>query len=116
VIWDLNNFILEKEERLNQSEFYKLNVGHTRQMVVSSNLSLIPYPLDNLQIRPYQRQDLLPGRQQDHLAQHRNDLTRPPYFYRRFIHTDSQYSTYRADRFMISSKVDNLGSQVDIYI
>jgi hypothetical protein len=27
-IWDLNDFILEKEELLNQSEFYKLYIGH----------------------------------------------------------------------------------------
>ena len=85
-------------------------------MGVSSNLSLIPYPLDNFQIRPYHRQDLLPGKQQGHLARHRDDLIGRPYLSRRIFQTDSQYSTYSPNSFMNSSKVDNLGSQVDIYI
>ena len=85
-------------------------------MVVSSNLSLIPYPLDDFKIRPYHRQELLPGKQQDHLAQHRDDRIQRRYFSRRIILADSQYSTYSPNNYMKSSKVDNLGSQVDIYI
>jgi hypothetical protein len=32
VIWDLNNFILEKEELLNQLAFWKLHIGHNTRM------------------------------------------------------------------------------------
>ena len=85
-------------------------------MVVSSNLSLIPYPLDNFQIQPFHRKDLLPCREQGHPAKQSYDPIQRPYFYKRFIHADSQYSTYSPDRCMGSSKVDHLGSQVDVYI
>ena len=85
-------------------------------MVVSSNLSLIPYPPDNFQIQPFHRQDLLPGQEQGHPAKQRHDPIQRPYFSKRFIRTDSQYSTYSPDRCMESSKVDHLGSWVNIYI
>ena len=84
-------------------------------MIVSSNLSLIPYPLDNFQIQPLGRQDLLP-RQQGHQAKQHYDSIQRPYFFKCFIHADSQYSIYSPDRCMESSKVDHLGSLVDIYI
>ena len=85
-------------------------------MVVSSNLSLIPYPLDNFQIQPFDRKDLLPSREQDHPAKQSYDRIARPYFFKRFIRADSQYSIYSPDRCMESSKADHLGSSVDVYI
>jgi hypothetical protein len=42
-IWDLNNSILEKEELLNQSEFCKLQIGHTTTLASSSGQGCVIY-------------------------------------------------------------------------
>ena len=85
-------------------------------MVVSSNLSLIPYPLDNIQIQPFDRKDLLPSQDQGYPAKQSYDPIQRAYFYKSFIRADSQYSIYSPDRCMESSKVNHLGSSVDVYI
>ncbi len=41
MIWDLNNFILEKEDLLNQSEFCKLHIGHYIRAILKIPESII---------------------------------------------------------------------------
>lgn len=85
-------------------------------MVISSNLSLIPYPLDNYQLQPLNRQDFLPRQKHGQQAKQGSDLIHRPYFTNRFIHMDSQNSTYSPGCCMESSKLDQIGLLVDIYI
>jgi hypothetical protein len=85
-------------------------------MVISSNLSLIPYPLENYQLQPQIRQDLVPWQEHGQQAGQAYDLIHRPHFTKRFIQTDGQNSTYNPGCCMESSKLDQIGSLVDIYI
>ncbi len=85
-------------------------------MVVSSNLSLIPYPLDNYQLQPLNRQDIMPWQEHGQQAGQNYDLIQRSYFTKQFIHTDGQNSTYNPGCCMEPSKLDFIGSLVDIYI
>ena len=85
-------------------------------MVASSNLSLIPYPLDNRQLQPLNHQDLAPWREPGQHAGQAYDLIHRPNSPKQFIHRNGQNSTYNTHRCMESSKLDQLGSVVDIYI
>ena len=85
-------------------------------MVISSNLSLIPYPHDNYALQPVNRQTMLPDPESGRQAMNRYDLSRRPTIHYHYIYTDDQNFTYSPNRCMESSKVDHLGSRVDIYI
>ena len=85
-------------------------------MVISSNLSLIPYPQDKYQLQPLNRQMMLPDREFGHQASNRYELSRRPYARHHYIYTDDQNLTYSPNRCMESSKVDQSGSRIDIYI
>ena len=102
---------------------YRVHLQSESQMVISSNLSLIPYPKDNYALQPVNSQMMLPdqdtgrhgpgtGRQ----AMNRYDLTHRPTIRYHYIYTDDQNLTYSPNRCMESSKADHLGSRVDLYI
>ena len=91
-------------------------INMDRQMVVSSNLSLIPYPLDDYQLQPLNHQDLAPWQEPGQQAGQAYDLIHCPYFRKQFIHIEGQNSMYNTRCCMESSKLDQLGSVVDIYI
>jgi hypothetical protein len=85
-------------------------------MVISSNLSLIPYRQDDVTLPPVQRQMMPPERESGQRAMNRYDLSRRPAIRYHYIFTDDQNLTYCPNRCMEPSKVDQLGSRVDIYI
>ena len=92
-------------------------------MVISSNLSLLPYAQDNYTLQPVNRQMMLPGPESaphgpetGHQAMNRYDLSRRQTMRYHYIYTDAQNLTYSPNRRMESYKVDHLGSRVDIYI
>ena len=106
-------------------------------MVISSNLSLLPYAQDNYTLQPVNRQMMLPGPESaphspatgrhgpatgrhgpepGHQAMNRYDLYRRETMRYHYIYTDAQNLTYSPNRRMESYKVDHLGSRVDIYI
>ena len=87
-----------------------------RQMVLSSNLSLIPYPQDNYALQPVNRQMMLPDPETGRQAMNRYELSRRPAVRYHYVHTDDQNLTYSPNRCMESSRVGHLGSRVDIFI
>jgi hypothetical protein len=85
-------------------------------MVISSNLSLIPYRQDNYQLLPLNRQMMQPDRQLGHQASNRYDLSRRPHTRHHYIYMDDQNLTYSPNRCMESSKVSRSGSRINIYV
>ena len=85
-------------------------------MVISSNLSLIPYPQDSYTLQPVNRQMMLPDRELGRQAMNRYDLSRRPTVRYHCIHTDHQNLTYNYNLSLDSSQIDQLGTRVDIYI
>ena len=85
-------------------------------MVISSNLSLIPYSQDNYQLQPLNRQMMLPDREMGQQASNRYVLSRRPYARHHNIYMDDQNLTYRPNCCMESSKVNQSGSRINIYI
>ena len=85
-------------------------------MVISSNLSLIPYRQDNYTLQPVNHQMMLPDRELGHQAIDRNGLSRRPTVGYHCNHTDHQNLTYNQNLSLDSSQIDQLGTRVDIYI
>ena len=82
-------------------------------MVISSNLSLIPYPQDNYALQPVNRQMMLPDRELGHQA---IGLSSRPTARYHCNHTGHQNLTYNQNLSLGSSQMDQLGTRVDIYI
>ncbi|MBW2410632.1 MAG: hypothetical protein JRF72_12600 [Deltaproteobacteria bacterium] len=59
---------------------------------------------------------MLPDPESGRQPMHRYDLSRRPTIRYHYIYTDDQNLTYSPNRCMESSKVDHLGSRVDIYV
>jgi hypothetical protein len=85
-------------------------------MVESSSLSLIPYPLNNYQLQTLNHQDSALWQKLGRHAGQAYDLNHRPYSPRQFINWNGQNSTYNTRRCMESSKLDQLGTVVDVYI
>jgi hypothetical protein len=84
-------------------------------MVVSSELNLIPYPVDNHHVRPLA---LLPSRGDGRALMKRYDFFRYPNSYKLLNFTDghnNHNNRYSAGRRMESSTLDQLGVVIDIY-
>ena len=94
----------------------RIHLWSERQMVISSNLSLIPYPKDNYTLQPLNRQMMLPDRELGHQAMNRHGLSRRPTVRYHCIPADHQNLTYNQYLIRDSSQIDQLGSRVDIYI
>ena len=82
-------------------------------MVVSSELRLIPYPLDNQQVKPF---PLLPNRGDGRTVMKRYDFFQYPPSYKVFNFTDGHNNTYSAKRHVEFPTLDQLGVMIDIYV
>lgn len=85
-------------------------------MVISSELSLIPYPMDSYQLKPFTEHDL--SLRQDHVKgeMHQYDLFRRTKFYGYPSHKNRLYATYGIGNQIKSPKIHQLGSLVDVYV
>ncbi len=85
-------------------------------MVMSSELSLIPYPVDSYVLRPFTeqalsfRQDNVKGEVQ------RYELFQRSKFYNDFTHKNRMHATYGTGNQIKATKLDQLGLLVDIYV
>ena len=85
-------------------------------MVISSNLSLIPYPVDNYQLKSLSEPRLFSGQEQkpQSITQYRR--FRYPGFYDFRIHADTDNTTYSLRRSLEPNKIDQVGLLIDIYV
>ena len=85
-------------------------------MVISSELSLIPYPLDSYQLKPFTAHDLSPG--QDHVKGeiHRHDLFRRTKFHHSFCRKNMMQANYGVGDQIKSPKIGQLGTLIDVYV
>jgi hypothetical protein len=85
-------------------------------MVISSEMSLIPYPLDSYQLKPFTAHDL--SHRQDNVKGeiHQNDLFRRAKFNQYFSHKNRMQANYGIGNQIESSKISQLGSLIDVYV
>ena len=83
-------------------------------MVISSELSLIPYPLDSYQLKPSSSHDL--SSRQDNVKGeiHQYDLFRRTKFNHNF--SNRLHANYGIGNQIKSPKIGQLGSLIDIYV
>lgn len=85
-------------------------------MVISSNLNLIPYPVDNYQLKSLSQPKLFSGKEQERESVKQYSRFRYPGFYKYRIHAETDYTTYSPRRSMESNKIDQVGLLIDIYV
>ena len=85
-------------------------------MVISSELSLIPYPLDNYQLKTFSSQDLSPRQDNVKKEMHQYDLFRRTKFHHNFSHKNRMHANYGIGNQIESPKIVQLGSLIDVYV
>ena len=84
-------------------------------MDVSSNYNLIPYPDHDYQLKPYVRENLVPGQNfgQEPIAGH--NRFRQPHSNMHAIHFEAQYHVYGVGQSLEYPTIDQVGRLIDIY-
>ena len=84
-------------------------------MVISSELSLIPYPPDSYQLKPSTAHDL--SSRQDNVKGeiHQFDQFRRAKLHHNFSHKSRMHANYGIGNQIISPNIGQLGSLIDIY-
>jgi len=85
-------------------------------MIVSSNLSLIPYPPDNYRLKQLDPRVLIPSPDHGQNELSSYDLLRYLKSNTYFIHAGPCKNRYSPSRCMESSRIDQLGLVIDIYV
>jgi hypothetical protein len=85
-------------------------------MVISSELSLIPYPLDSYQLKPFTANDLSPRQDNVKGEIHQFDQFRRAKLHHHFSHKNRMHANYGAGNQIISPKIGQLGSLIDVYV
>ena len=85
-------------------------------MVISSELSLIPYPLDSYQLKPFSAHDLSPRQDNVKGEIHQHDLFRRTKFHHHFAHKNRMHANYGIENQIKSPKIGQLGSLIDVYV
>ena len=85
-------------------------------MVISSELSLIPYPLDSYQLKPFTAHDLSLGQDNVKGEIHRHDLFRRTKFNHYFSHKNIMHASYGVGDQNKSPKIGQLGTLIDVYV
>jgi hypothetical protein len=85
-------------------------------MVISSNLNLIPYPVDNYQLKPLSQPNLFPRQELGREAVEQYNRFRYPGFHKYSLHAESRNTTYGPRRSIESIKIDQVGLLIDIYV
>ena len=85
-------------------------------MVISSELSLIPYPLDSYQLKPFTAHDLSPRQDNVKGEIHQYDLFRRAKFHHYFSHKNRMHANYGIGNQIKSPKIGQLGSLIDVYV
>jgi len=85
-------------------------------MAISSELSLIPYPLDSYQLKPFTAHDLSPRQDNVKGEIHQYDLFRRTKFHHYFSHKNRMHANYGIGNQIESPKIGQLGSLIDVYV
>ena len=85
-------------------------------MAISSELSLIPYPLDSYQLKPFTAHDLSPRQGNVKGEIHQYDLFRRTKFHHNFSHKNRMHANYGIGNQIESPKIVQLGSLIDVYV
>jgi hypothetical protein len=85
-------------------------------MVISSELSLIPYPVDSFQLKPFTARDLSPGQDNVKGEIHQYDLFRRAKFHHYFFHKNRMHANYGIGNQIKSPKIGQLGLLIDVYV
>ena len=85
-------------------------------MVISSHLSLVPYPLDSQQTKPSIQPAVVLKQQEMPQMADRHHIFRNPKSCRPFINANNSYGIYNISHCKESPKIDQIGVMIDIYV
>jgi hypothetical protein len=85
-------------------------------MVISTNLSLIPYPGDSYQLKSLSQTRLFSAQEQKRQSITQNSRFRYPGFYDFRIQADTDNTTYNLRHSLEANKIDQVGLLIDIYV
>ena len=84
-------------------------------MVISSELNLIPYPLDSYQLKLFTAHDLSPRQGNVKGEIQRHDLFRRMKFHHCFSHKNIMHANYGVGDQIKSPEIGQLGTLIDVY-